>query len=321
MPLQRSIRNQGTGTDDRVHVSVAQLVKLQYQAQGFSFLPRQPVHSVLTGRKQSKLRGRGLDFIELRGYRPGDDIRTMDWRVTNRTRKPHVRVYAEEKDRPVMLLIDQRLSMFFGSKWKMKSVIAAELGAVAAWRTLDVGDRVGAILFNDQNIEEYKPSRSQRSLLHIFDRLERMNRKLRVGETRQNQKGAGVSLKQVLQATERLISHDYLVVLISDFAGWDAAALAGLKRIAQHNDIIAGLVYDPLEADISQASRLIVSDGQYQLEIDPTKDDLVKRYSQAAVSTFRDLKQELQRHAVPVLPISTEIPVIDQLRTQLGSGR
>ena len=320
MPLQRSIRDRGTSLDERVYVSVAQLVRLQYQAKGFSFLPRQPVHSVLTGRKRSKLRGRGLDFIELRGYRPGDDIRTMDWRVTNRTRKPHVRVYAEEKDRPVMLLIDQRLSMFFGSRWKMKSVIAAELGAVAAWRTLDVGDRVGAILFNDETIEEYKPSRSQRSLLHVFDRLQRMNRRLRVGDTGQKKSAAGVSLARVLRAAERLVSHDYLVVLMSDFTDWDGAALACLKRIARHNDVIAGLVYDSLEADISAASRLIVSDGRYQLEIDPAKSELVERYSQSSVTSFQALKRELRRHDVPLLPISSDIPVIDQLRSRLGGG-
>ena len=122
-------------------------------------------------------------------------------------------------------------------------------------------------------------------------------------------------------ATERLIGHDYLVILISDFADWDAAALAGMKRIARHNDVIAGLVYDPLEADIAQASQLVVSDGQYQLEIDPDKDNLVERYSQSAVASFEDLKRELQRHDVPVLPISTDLPVIEQLRARLGGGR
>ncbi|MEN8803648.1 MAG: DUF58 domain-containing protein [Thiogranum sp.] len=308
--------------DERIYVSIAKLVRLRYQARGFSFLPKQPIQSLLTGRKRSKLRGRGLDFIELRGYRPGDDIRTMDWRVTNRTRKPHVRVYAEEKDRPVMMLIDQRQSMFFGSKWKMKSVIAAELAAVAAWRVLDVGDRVGAVLFNDQSVEEYKPSRNMDRLLHLFSRIKKFNHALSIGEKKVPMENAEpVSLKQVLEVTKRLVGHDYLVVLISDFSGWDTAALSSLKRIARHNDVIAGLVYDPLEADISQASRLVVGDGQYQLEINTKQGGLSERFSEQTKSSFKELQQELRKHDVPVLPISTEKPVFEQLRKHLGGGR
>ena len=81
-----------------VHTSLKRLVGLRYRAKGFSYLPKQPVDSVLAGRKRSRLRGRGLDFDELRHYRPGDDIRSMDWRVPRRMRSPFVRVYPEEKE-------------------------------------------------------------------------------------------------------------------------------------------------------------------------------------------------------------------------------
>jgi uncharacterized protein (DUF58 family) len=139
--------------EDEIYTSLNALVRLRYTAQGFSYLPRQPVRSLLSGRKRSRLRGRGLDFDELRHYRPGDDIRTMDWRVTNRTGRPHVRVYTEERDRPVIVVVDQRLPMFFGSRRKMKSVVAAEVSAITAWRVLAVGVRFGAILFNDSEIK------------------------------------------------------------------------------------------------------------------------------------------------------------------------
>ena len=78
---------------------------------------------------------------------PGDDVRTMDWKVTARTRSPHVRVYTEEKDRAVLLVVDQRINMFFGTRDKLKSVTAAELAALGAWRAVEVGDRVGAVIF------------------------------------------------------------------------------------------------------------------------------------------------------------------------------
>src|SRR5262249_31912704 len=106
-----------------VYAELDDLVRLRYRARGYSFLPRQPVHSVLAGRHASRLRGRGLNCEEIRHYLPGDDIRTMDWRVTARTREPHVRVYTEERDRPTLVLVDQRQSMFFGSKRAMKSVV------------------------------------------------------------------------------------------------------------------------------------------------------------------------------------------------------
>src|SRR5210317_654341 len=128
-----------TRDDDGIYVQMDGLVRLQHKASGFSFLPRQPVHSILSGRHSSKLRGRGLNFEELRDYLPGDDTRNIDWKVTARTRTPYVRVFTEEKDRSVWLLIDQRISMFFGSQQRMKSVVAAEAAAAAAWRVLSQG--------------------------------------------------------------------------------------------------------------------------------------------------------------------------------------
>jgi len=307
-------------SDERIHVSLKQLTALRYQARGFSFLPKQPVKSILTGRKRSAIRGRGLDFIELRDYRPGDDIRTMDWRVTNRTGKPHVRIYAEEKDRPVILLVDQRRSMFFGSQWKMKSVVAAELAALSAWRVLDVGDRVGALIFNDESIEEFKPSRNQAGVTKMLSSLSRINTSLSIQPSKQEQTQA-VNIDRVLKETERLVGHDYLVVLISDFSDWGATALKRLKKISQHNDVISSLIFDPLERDISNADQLVVSDGKYQLEIDTRDQSLSDKFQTGFHNTIDSLQKEFRKYDIPVLPISTEIPVFDQLRKQLGGAK
>jgi uncharacterized protein (DUF58 family) len=301
-----------TGT---VYTDTAALARLRHDARGFSFLPRQPVHSLLSGRKRSRLRGRGLDFEELRHYRPGDDIRDMDWRVTNRTGKPHVRVYTEERDRPVILLVDQRLSMFFGSRHKMKSVMAAELAALSAWRVIDQGDRVGAIIFNDTRIIQAKPARSERSLMAILSKLSAMNRELRVDGDEQP---CPQQLPAALEIAERMMSHDSLLVIISDFDGWNARALASVKRLAQHNDLIAGLVFDPLEQDIAPAANLVVSDGRFQLQLEPHKQDLGDRFEAHFHSALDVLQLELRKHGMPVLPLNTVEPVFEQLRHQLG---
>ncbi len=304
--------------DEDVYTSLPELVRLRYTAGGFSYLPKQPVRSLLAGRKRSKLRGRGLDFDELRHYRPGDDIRTMDWRVTNRTGKPHVRVYTEERDRPVIVIVDQRLPMFFGSCRKMKSVIAAEVAAMTAWRVLAVGDRIGAILFNDERILEARPSRSDKKVMGWLGDLCAMNNDLSVAPGHASNPDAFTS---ALKTAERNISHDYLLVLVSDFYGWSDETLGVIRRINQHNDIIAGLIFDPLERDISRANKLVVSDGSYQLEIDPEHQGLGEKFEASFESSFAHVQGELRRHGIPVIPVDTATPAADQLREKLGGQR
>jgi len=303
---------------DDIYTNLRALVRLRYTAQGFSYLPRQSVRSLLSGRKRSRLRGRGLDFDELRHYRPGDDIRTMDWRVTNRTGKPHVRVYTEERDRPVIAIVDQRLPMFFGSQHKMKSVVAAEVAAITAWRVLEVGDRIGAILFNDERCLEVKPTRSERKVMGWLGDLADMNNELSVTPGRSSNPAA---LAQALQLLESSIGHDYLVVLISDFYGWDAQALKIIRSISQHNDIICSLIFDPLERDISRANNLVVSDGRYQLQIDPHEQGLGEKFEASFESSMAHVQGELKRHRIPVVPVDTSTPVSDQLREKLGGER
>lgn len=306
-----------SATED-VYTNLHALSRLRFTARGFSYLPRQPVRSLLSGRKRSRLRGRGLDFDELRHYRPGDDIRTMDWRVTNRTGKPHVRVYTEERDRPVIAVVDQRLSMFFGSQRKMKSVTAAEVAAITAWRVLGVGDRIGAILFNDHETVEARATRNQRRLMGWLGDLTRMNNQLKVTVDRASNPQA---LSKALSLLERSIGHDYLVVLISDFHGWSDNTLKTIRRISQHNDVICAHIFDPLERDISKADQLVVTDGKYQLEVDPLKMDLGAKFEASFESSIARVQGELRRHGIPVVPIDTVVPVADQLREKLGGQR
>ncbi len=305
-------------TEEDIYTNLHALVRLRFTAQGFSYLPRQPVRSLLSGRKRSRLRGRGLDFDELRHYHPGDDIRTMDWRVTNRTGKPHVRVYTEERDRPVIAVVDQRLPMFFGSQRKMKSVVAAEVAAITAWRVLAVGDRIGAILFNDSQVIEARPSRNQRKVMGWLGDLAGMNNALSVASDGSGNPGA---LAEALRLVERSIGHDYLVVLISDFYGWDDFTLKTIRRMSQHNDIICSHIFDPLERDISSASQLVVSDGQYQLEIDPRRKGLGEKFEASFNSSVGHVQRELKRHHIPVLPVDTATPATDQLREKLGGQK
>lgn len=298
-----------------IYTSLKELVALQYKASGFSFLPKQPVHSILSGRHNSRLRGRGLNFEELRHYRAGDDIRTMDWKVTNRTGKPHVRVYSEERERPVLLLVDQRINMFFGSQLKMKSVIAAELAALSAWRVLSVGDRVGALVFNDTEIIEIRPQRSRKTVMQILQSVMTLNHALQAEyAVGQNDEQLNLALREA----ERLSGHDYLIVIISDMSGWNDETVKRIKRLAQHNDVMASLVFDALEKNLPDSSRLVLSDGDKQIQVDSGKAGLNQLYTEHFESAAEYLQSELKKHGIPVIPMNTRDDVLSQIRDAIG---
>lgn len=301
--------------DPNVYADFNLLMAMQHKADGLSFLPRHAVQSILSGRHASKLRGRGLNFEELRHYRTGDDIRTLDWKVTNRTKKPHVRVYTEERERRVLMIVDQRISMFFGSKVKMKSVAAAEMAALCAWRTLAVGDRIGAILFNDSEIKEIRPQRSRPTVQRILFECTKMNHSLHAHQKQEQNEN---QLAHALVEAERLCGHDCLVVVISDLSGWSESMLGSIRRLSVHNDVIVPFIFDPFEKHLPVKDSLVVSDGSVQIEIDARKGALKEQFTAEFSSSFEAVQYELKKYGVPVIPIDTVDPVEDQLRHALG---
>ena len=298
-----------------VYITLQDLIRLQHQAAGFSFLPRQPVHSLLSGRHASRLRGRGLDFEELRQYRPGDDIRSMDWKATKRTRQPYVRVYTEERERPVLIVVDQRLSMFFGSRVNMKSVTAAEAASLSAWRVVSGGDRVGAVVFNDNETREIKPRRSRKTVMQILQVIVEQNRQLAVDR---GINSAPDMLDKALQRAVHLAAHDYLVCVISDFFGLSAETLRHVKLLSRHNDVMLIVVYDPLAKELPADSSLVVSDGERLIMLDSRDDRLQKRFPDFLQGRLKTLSDELVKFGVPILPIHTAEGVALQVRKTLG---
>jgi len=251
------------------------------------------VHSLLFGRRASHVRGRGLDFEELRNYVAGDDVRRIDWRVTARMQKPFVRVYSEERDRPTMLVVDQRINMFFGSRVSMKSVVAAEVAALAAWRVFQQGDRVGAFVFNDDDTEEVRMHRSRANVLRILDRMAHQNHLLRGDSPVQARPGR---LNEVIGAVARICRHDALIIIASDFDGADQRTRDLLLNFSRSNDVVCCLTYDPLAVKLPAGEQLVVSNGELQVELLSWQHEL----------------------GIPVLPISTAEDVAAQVRHLLG---
>jgi uncharacterized protein (DUF58 family) len=314
---RKDVAKEGTRSETGVYARLEDLVALQYKAKGYSFLPRQPVHSVLAGRHASRMRGRGLNFEEIRGYLPGDDVRTIDWRVTARTREPHVRVYTEERDRPALLVVDQRESMFFGSQRSMKSTVAAEAAALGAWRVFGQGDRVGALVFDDRDIEEVRPHRSRRTVLRILDAVVRKNRALQAETDVPRDRGM---LNRALQAAERLCPHDFVVAIVSDFDGVDDESERLVTRLAHHNDVVALPVWDPLTGGLPPGGRVVVSEGELQVEIDLGTEQVRKSMVEQSGRRLGRILAWSSERGVPVLPLTTAEDTADQVRRLLGGG-
>jgi uncharacterized protein (DUF58 family) len=309
------LRTKEQPTAPGVYADLDELIRLQFKARGFSFLPKQPIHSLLAGRHASRIRGRGLDFEELRDYLPGDDPRTIDWKVTARAGTPYVRVFTEERDRPALLIVDQRISMFFGTQVSMKSVVAAQLAALGAWRIFDQGDRVGALVFDDADVVEVRPHRSRARVMQILQAVVDKNHALRADlEVEPN----GTMLNEVLEKASRLAKHDYLVAVISDFHGADDDTHRLLSRLSEHNDVLAALLYDPSKVSPIEGGRVVLSNGQLQVELDTGKGKTMRELTDYFSADLQATKDILAKVGIPVLLIDTvEDPAL-QIRGILG---
>lgn len=302
--------------DNRVNVSMAHLRGLEAKAKSLTFLPRQPARSALNGRHASKLRGRGLNFEELRDYLPSDDVRSIDWKVTARTGTPYVRVFTEERDRPALVIVDQRMSMFFGSKRNMKSVTAAECAALAAFRILDQGDRVGGIVFGDQILAEIRPKRSRMALDQFLKALHEANRLLRA-DAPQIQP---MSFNQVLRSVSKIATRNHLLIFLSDFSEIDHKTSDLMSGLARRNDVIVGLVSDPYADDLPEGAKLVVSDGSLQVAIDTADNKTRQKLGDMAKGRLAEIRDWQRKLGIPVLPLSAAEDSLTQMRHLMGLG-
>lgn len=297
-----------------VHVTTQQLVALEARARDLAFIQKAKSHRQLAGRMQSAMRGRGLSFEELRDYLPGDDVRTIDWRVTARTGKPTVRVYSEEKERPALVVVDQRINMFFGSRRAMKSVTAAEAAILCAWRILGSGDRVGGFVFNDETIDDVKPHRSRQAVIGFADRIARQNAALDAAYAAPPSPEA---LDRTIDRVAAIAHHDHLVIIVSDFDGHTTSTRDMLLRLAAHNDVICLLVYDPFLLELPRTGNIVVSGGALQAELALKQGGVRQSIDSFARDRGRELRAWQRELGLPMLPISSAEETAPQLRRLL----
>jgi uncharacterized protein (DUF58 family) len=306
----------GAATPIGAYSELQELISLRFGARDLKLGRQRKAFSQLTGPHQTKFRGRGIEFEEVRAYHPGDDVRSIDWRVTARSGKPHTKLFREERERPVMLLVDQSLSMFFGSKNCFKSVTAAHTAALLAWASLQNNDRVGGLVYNGNEHGEVKPKRSARNVLQLLHRINDFNQRL----NRQLSQAAG-GIDQALEELRRITRPGSNIFIISDFQGLGEDGIKQLHLLSKHNDISAVRVYDPLEQDLPANGYYSITNGDQRVALYTGDRKLRRRYQEIFRQKGDALVNLLGPLGIPLIPLSTLDSPLYYFRELLGAKR
>ncbi|MDP3875493.1 MAG: DUF58 domain-containing protein [Methylobacter sp.] len=251
-------------TSERVAASLKTLIDLAKPAAALN-LKHAAIRAGQSGGYVSRFKGRGMEFEEARMYQPGDDIRSIDWRVTARTGKPHTKLFREERERPVFISVDNRQAMHFATRGVFKSVLAAKLAALLAWAAQHHGDRIGGQLFTASECRELKPQNGKHAVLRFLNALSESVDGKQTGL-------AAMSLEQVLA---RLMQHarpGSLVYIISDFRGINEQVENHLAKLSRHCEVVLIFVYDALESQLPEQGRyrFTATDGVYAASLSGT---------------------------------------------------
>lgn len=243
---------------ENILASLDSLLALRFSAASTFHKSYKKSSALTAGSYTSPFRGRGIDFSEVRLYQPGDDVRTIDWRVTARTGKPHTKMYVEERERPVLFAVDCSASMQFATQGAFKSVIAAKAMALLAWSATRHGDRVGGIVFAGSEHTEIKPSGGKRGILKYLQQLVACNTR----QLNRQEPDKEVDLKDILFRLKQVARSGSLIYLISDFSSLNQQDFPLLSQLASRCDLALINVYDVLEKNAPPAGQYRVTNGR-----------------------------------------------------------
>jgi uncharacterized protein (DUF58 family) len=234
------------------------------------------VRSYSSGGHLSPFKGRGVEFDESRPYQEGDDLRTIDWRVTARTGKPHTKVFREERNRPVILWLDLRATMMFATRGAYKAVVAARAAALIAWSAVANGDQLGGLVFSESEHEELRPRLGRRAALRLLQLIAASP----VWTRPRGQADAGAALHALKRMT-RVSRPGSLAFLLSDFIGLDTEWERPLRELASHCDVHLLHVYDPIEMELPPPGEYRIHIGDRVHTVDTSAMEIRERYRQA----------------------------------------
>jgi len=298
------------------------LLKLRHAAKEIAVFTRQRSRSQLAGSSKTLFRGRGLEFEEVRHYQAGDELRAIDWRVTARSGVAHTKLFREERERPVFVMVDLRESMAFGSQRCFKSVQAAEVAALVGWAALQHNDRVGGLVFNASRHTEIRPARNRAAVLHLINSMHAYACELVQPATNKAapdhpsnaaSNTGKTSLATMLAELRRVARPGSAAFVLSDFADFDHDCIKHLHQLARHCDVNAIMLYDPMEQTLPSRGLMAFTDGQQRIEVDTAASYLQQEYSGQFVQRVEHLRSELGKLAIDLKTLSTGDNALDAL--------
>lgn len=294
-----------------ISITLAELIRARPAKGMTGFAPAGRVATHQWGSNPSVFKGRGMEFAESRIYQAGDDVRNIDWRVTARTGNAHTKLFQEERERPIQILLDLRAMMHFGTRVRFKSHLAAEVAAQFAWAAFDGGDRLGGQVLTDNGLVAFRPARTRTAVLRFLERIasesERLTTQLyqpsdshhrpsvqaeKHNTYHHNNVGEGdMALSTAIARLRRVCRPGTLVFIISDFGDFDTATGQELTRLANHAHITAVQVNDALDSALPpRGGRL--TDGQQTLSL--------ASLSARQLADYTDAYNQRQQHLATV---------------------
>ena len=314
-PLPSELRLSRPQGFQGVEVQLADLINMRHQTGVLGVRARKRVHTLLAGGERSPFKGRGIDFEESRRYQPGDDVRLMDWRVMARTNEPYLKVFREERERPVFLVVDDRKAMRFGTRVAFKSVIAAHVAALLGWASHERGDRVGAVVFSDVDHVELRPRGGKAGVLQLFNLLARSS--VQPSQVIEHPKPSTSSLQLALNRVMTTARPGSLIFLLSDFREWDQQAKQTLIRLGDHQEVVAILIYDQLEQEPPPAGQYPVTDGRRMGIFNTGSPQTVQSYSEQFTQRYEDIRTLCLTRGIGFIPLGTHDDIPFHLRCGL----
>ena len=294
--------------------SLAQMIKLRYGARELTGFPKIQARQMLAGGHKSRFRGRGMDFDQVRIYQPGDDVRSIDWRVTARTQVPHTKIFSEERERPILVISDLRGPMFFGSQ-RLKSVVACEISAALAWAGLAANDRAGGLVFGPQQQVDIKSRRSHHAVLQFIHALHEYSSQLLEPQPDH------FSLRDILEESRRFILPGSTVFIVSDFHDLDSGCERHLFELARHGNLNFCHVYDNIETELPPPSLYAVTDGQQRTMLDSSNKQLRQQFVDAFSQRSQHLRKLSEQLSAGLLSFNSAENVMSVLARAYGKRR
>jgi len=275
---------QPSNGDNLVYVSTETLIGLRSAGEGLTLRPGR-ISSFQAGQYLSRFKGRGMEFDEARVYQAGDDVRSLDWRVTARTGVPHTKLFREERERTVLTWVDMRPSMFFATRGAFKSVIAARAAAMVAWSTNKRGDRLGGLVFNAAQHHEIRPKRGKSAVLQMLKQLSQASKWQ--SHFNEQEPDAGLALGRL----RHVAKPGSLIFLFSDFRNLGDQAESHLIHLARHNDLVLCYIHDQLEEQLPATGDYRVAWGERSSIFNATNRQNRQQYQQR----FEQHRHHLER--------------------------